>query len=222
MNALTQPPPRKDQGMEGMVAKWYAANTGRMLDEFSKLARRVADRLPDGASVLEAAPGPGYFCVELAKLGRYSITGLDLSHSFVDMARRNAAAAGVAVEFRQGNVSNLPFPDDSFDLVLCRAAFKNFSEPVRALQEMHRVLKPGGSALLIDLRRDAAPDAINRSVNAMGLGVVSRIITRLIFRLMLCKRAYSRQQFERMLAQTMFRDIEIREDGIGYEIVMTS
>ena len=48
----------------------------------------------------------------------------------------------------------------SFDLIICRAAFKNFSEPLQALHEMHRVLKPGGKALIMDLRRDASLEDI--------------------------------------------------------------
>lgn len=143
-----------------MVAKWYATNTGKMLDEFAKLARRIASQLPPATGtdcrVLEVAPGPGYFSIELAKLGSYSITGLDISHTFVEIASKKATEAGVHVDFRQGNASSMPFADDTFDLLLCRAAFKNFGQPVRALQEMCRVLKPGGRGLIIDLRGDAS------------------------------------------------------------------
>ena len=114
------------------------------------------DQLPRGSVVLEVAPGPGYFCIELAKLGDYSITGLDISHTFVEIASKKAAEAGVHVDFRQGNASSMPFADNTFDFLLCRAAFKNFGQPVRALQEMCRVLKPGGRGLIIDLRKDAS------------------------------------------------------------------
>jgi hypothetical protein len=55
------PKPHKDRGTEGLVAKWYTTNTGKTLDEFTKLARRIADPLPHGSTVLEVAPGPGYF-----------------------------------------------------------------------------------------------------------------------------------------------------------------
>jgi ubiquinone/menaquinone biosynthesis C-methylase UbiE len=211
----------KDRGMEGMVAKWYATNTGKSLDEFQKLARRISPQLPDGSTVLEVAPGPGYFSIELAKLGSYSITGLDISHTFVEMARKTAAEAGVHVDFRQGNVSSMPFPNDTFDFLLCRAAFKNFSQPVSALQEMSRVLKPGGQGMIIDLRKDASPESINRAVNAMGLSTLNRVITKLTFRLMLLKRAYTREQFEQMLALATFHKVDIREADIGFEILMT-
>jgi ubiquinone/menaquinone biosynthesis C-methylase UbiE len=219
--AITLPKPHKDRGMEGMVAKWYAGNTGRTIDEFSKLARRIAADLPSGSAVLEVAPGPGYFCIELAKLGAYSITGLDISHTFVEIARKKAAEAGVQADFRQGNVSNLPFGDDTFDFLLCRAAFKNFGQPVRALQEMCRVLKPGGRGLIIDLRKDASLESINETVNDMGLNPVNRVATKLIFRTFLLRTAYTKEQFQHMLAQASFRGTEIRESGIGFEISMT-
>jgi ubiquinone/menaquinone biosynthesis C-methylase UbiE len=128
------PKPHKDRGMEGMVAKWYTTNTGKSISEFAKLARQIAKQLPSGSTVLEVAPGPGYFCIELAKLGDYAITGLDISHTFVEIAGKKAAEAGVHVDFRQGNASSMPLGNDTFDFLPCRAAFKNFGQPVRALQ----------------------------------------------------------------------------------------
>jgi len=207
--------------MEGMVAKWYTTNTGKTLDEFAKLARRVADQLPQGSTVLEVAPGPGYFCIELAKLGPYAITGLDISHTFVDIASKKAAEAGVRVDFRQGNASSMPFADDTFDFLLCRAAFKNFGQPVRALQEMCRVLKPGGRGLIVDLRKDASLESINHEVEGMGLNAVNKVITKLVFRTFLLKTAYTKQQFQQMLARANFRSVDIHEAGIGFEISMT-
>ena len=46
------------------------------------------------------------------------------------------------------------FPDNSFDFIICTAAFKNFKEPLRALNQMCRVLKSGGNALIVDMNRD--------------------------------------------------------------------
>jgi len=215
------PKPHKDRGMEGMVAKWYTTNTGKSLDEFAKLARRIAKQLPSGSMVLEVAPGPGYFCIELSKLGGYSITGLDISHTFVEIASKKAAEAGVQVDFRQGNASSMPFTNDTFNFLLCRAAFKNFAQPVRALQEMCRVLKPGGRGLIIDLRKDASMESINHEVEGMGLGAVNKVLTKLAFRTMLLKSAYTRPQFHQILSQADFRNVDIQEAGIGFEISMT-
>ena len=215
------PKPHKDRGMEGMVAKWYTSNTGRSQEEFARLARRIASQLPQGSQVLEVAPGPGYFCIELAKLGSYSITGLDISHTFVEIASQKASDAGVRVDFRQGSASDMAFATDTFDYLLCRAAFKNFGQPVRALREMCRVLKPGGRGLIIDLRKDASMESINHEVNGMGLGPINKMLTKLTFRTFLLKTAYTKAQFQHMLAQANFRSVDIQEAGIGFEISMT-
>ena len=207
--------------MEGMVAKWYTNNTGQSLAEFTKLARRIAKQLPRDSKVLEVAPGPGYFCIELAKLGRYFITGLDISHTFVEIAGQKAAEAGIRADFRQGSASAMPFAPNTFDFLLCRAAFKNFGQPVPALQEMCRVLKPGGRGLIIDLRKDASMESINQEVEGMGLNPINKILTKLTFRTMLLKSAYTREQFRYMLAQANFRSVDIQESGIGFEISMT-
>src|SRR3954447_22938970 len=111
--------------MEGWVARWYARNTAKSMDEFRADARRVAAQLRDGGRVLEVAPGPGYLAVELAKLGGYRVVGLDVSASFVRLATQHAATAGVDVTFRHGDAAAMPFGDASFDFVVCRAAFKN-------------------------------------------------------------------------------------------------
>ena len=213
--------PYKGWGMEGAVAKWYAALTKKSLEDFKALARRTAEQIPSQCRVLEVAPGPGYFAIELAKLGNYQITGLDISDTFVEIARANATEAGVRADFRRGNASAMPFGDETFDFLLCRAAFKNFSEPKRALEEMHRVLRPGGQALIIDLRGDASKESINQAINAMNVGAVNGIITKLTFRFMLLKRAYTKSEFEELISQTKFHDIEVRENLISLEILVS-
>jgi ubiquinone/menaquinone biosynthesis C-methylase UbiE len=215
------PKPHRDRGIEGRMAKWYASTTAKSMADFRELAQRVAQQLPQGGSVLEIAPGPGYFCIELARLGNYAIRGVDLSADMVRIAREKADQAGADVEFQQGNASNLPYPRDTFDFLVCRAAFKNFAQPVRALQEMSRVLKPGGRGLIVDLRRDAPMEDVNQMVEKMGLSVLNRVITKLTFRFMLLKNAYAREHFEKMLAQAQFARVEIVESGVGFEVWMT-
>jgi ubiquinone/menaquinone biosynthesis C-methylase UbiE len=213
--------PFKGMGMEGAVAKWYAALTKKSLENYKDLARRTAKQLPAGSRVLEVAPGPGYYAIELAKLGSYEITGLDISKTFVEIATANAAKAGVRVDFRRGNASNMPFANESFDFLVCTAAFKNFTEPKRALEEMHRVLRPGGQALIVDLRRDASQESINRTVDNMKVGPINAVITKLTFRFMLLKRAYTRAGFEQLISLTDFHDAQIEENLIALEIMLT-
>jgi ubiquinone/menaquinone biosynthesis C-methylase UbiE len=210
----------KGMGMEGVVAKWYASNTRKFMDEFQTLAERVA-RMAPGSDILEVAPGPGYFAIELARRGGYRITGLDISKTFVEIARKNAEEARVRADFQLGNAAHMPFPGNSFDFVLCRAAFKNFTEPVLALQEMERVLRPGGLALVIDMRRDASEEGIRDAVDRMGGGWLNKGLNRFIFHSVLVKRAYTREDFQRFLSETHFGSVDITEGGIGFEISLT-
>src|SRR5580698_10244944 len=174
MNIVLKPRNKayKSLPMEGMIAAWYARNTAGAAAEFEADAARIAKRLQPDSRVLEIAPGPGYLSVALARLGPYQVSGLDISRSFVRIATENAARAGVAVDFQQGDAANIPFAGDTFDFIVCRAAFKNFGDPEGALREMRRVLKPGGEALLIDMSRDATDEDIDTLVDGMKLGAV--------------------------------------------------
>jgi ubiquinone/menaquinone biosynthesis C-methylase UbiE len=207
----------KGMGMEGSVARWYEKNTRKSMEEFRTQAERLKAFLPDGGDVLEVAPGPGFLAIELARDSRTRVTGLDISKTFVELARKNAAEERVRVDFQLGNASRMPFADKSFDLLVCRAAFKNFSEPEMALKEMRRVLRPGGTGVIIDLRRDVPMVDIKQYVKGMHLSAVDRLVTTLTFRLMLLKRAYTKEELERMLERAGFKTIEVRTTEIGME-----
>jgi ubiquinone/menaquinone biosynthesis C-methylase UbiE len=204
--------------MEGLIASWYAKTTQKDLKRHHFLAQRMARELKPGSRVLEIAPGPGYFCIELAQLGNYQITGMDISKTFVQIARENAANAGVRVDFRLGNASDMPFREESFDFMACQAAFKNFSQPVQAIQEMYRVLAPGGKAVIIDLRRDATMQEIDHEVIDMNVNKLNAIFIRWTFRSMLLKRAYTAQEMRDMVAQTSFRTCTIEQANIGFSV----
>jgi ubiquinone/menaquinone biosynthesis C-methylase UbiE len=212
--------PYRGLGMEGAIARWYAALTRKSISDFEELARRVAGEISPGSCVLEVAPGPGYFAVELARLGDYRVTGLDISSTFVEIARANAASAKVQADFQRGDASRMPLDGERFDYIVCRAAFKNFSAPVAALKEMYRVLKPGGRALIIDMRRDASPDSLKQAARGMKAGAVNQAIVYLTFRFMLTRRAYTKAEFEQMAGQTGFQTAEIRENLIGLEVLL--
>ena len=93
---------------------------------------------------------------------------------------------------------------ETFDLIICRAAFKNFSEPVKALSEIYRVLNANGKALIIDLRRDVPKESINQYVRSLGLSWINSVIIELIFKYMLIKRAYIKEEFEEFILKTEF------------------
>jgi ubiquinone/menaquinone biosynthesis C-methylase UbiE len=208
--------PHKGMGMEGFVARWYARQTAHDRDEFERTAQRLAAHLGSNARVLEIAPGPGYLAIALVRAAGCRITGLDISRTFVQVATENARAAGINADFRQGDAADLPFPDDQFDFIVCRAAFKNFARPLVALDEMHRVLKPGGTALIIDLRKDFSRHAIDDYVRDRGY--LNAIVIKLTFNTMLKKRAYTKESISQLVSQSKFRQGEVRLDPIGFEL----
>lgn len=207
----------KGMAMEGLIARWYA-NTTKQDEDLDLLAKRLSELTLAGNCVLEVAPGPGYLSIALAKLGHYRMVGLDISKTFVEIAQANARAAGVEIEFRQGNASDMPFDNETFDFIFCRAAFKNFTQPVRAIQEMYRVLRSNGKAVIFDLRRDASRDAIDAHVNNMGLSRINTLITKWTFRQMLLKSAYTKAEIEAFVSRTNFERCKIQENAIGMEI----
>ena len=123
--------------------------------------------------------------------------------------------------FRHGNASQMPFRDESFDFVFCSSAFKNFTDPVGTMREMHRVLRPGGRALIIDLRKDASPQSIDEEIGKTDTNWFNATLIKLIFRFMLLKRAYAREEIENFAAQTRFKSIGIDETPLALEILLT-
>jgi ubiquinone/menaquinone biosynthesis C-methylase UbiE len=205
--------------MEGPLARWYARIT-RDRPDHRRIADAIAKQLPAGGDVLEVAPGPGYLAVELATRhpGMYRITGLDISRSLVQIATENAHRAGLAIDFRHGDVASMPFAGEAFDFVVCVAAFKNFPDPVAALDEMYRVLRPGGRVSIVDMRKDAPQAAIDAEVRAMKLSAPSALLTRWIFRLMLLRAAYTREALEAVVARSRFGSGDIVPDGVGFQL----
>jgi ubiquinone/menaquinone biosynthesis C-methylase UbiE len=210
----------KGMGMEGATARWYDRTTRKDLPEFRALAVRIATAIPPAAQVLEIAPGPGFLSIELAKRG-LPVQAVDISRTFVDIARRNAAAEGVDARFQLGNAAALPLKDASVDFVVCRAAFKNFSEPRKALAEMRRVLRPGGKALVIDMRRDASMADVKHYVESLGVSRLNRWFMLLTFRFMLLKRAYPPEQFRRLAMEAGWAKPQIDLSGMGFEAWLT-
>src|SRR5712691_4948322 len=173
--------------------------------------------LPDGGRVLEVASGPGYLSIEMARLRRLDVTALDISHTFVEIGSNSARREGVSVDFQQGDAAKMPFEADSFDFIVCQAAFKNFTLPRTALGEIYRVLRSGGTAVIQDMSHDATHVAIEEEVKGMDLGRLSAFMTKATLE-RLRNRAYSPLQFELLVAESPFQTCEITTAGIGLEV----
>ena len=205
----------KGMGMEGGIARWYDKTTRKDMPAVRELAAKIAGMVPAGGTVLEVAPGPGFLSIELAKRG-LDVQAVDISETFIEIARKNAAEEGANVVFMRGNAAELPVIKESVDFVVCRAAFKNFTEPVKAMREMLRVLKPGGTAMLIDMRRDVSIEELQKYVDGLGVSWFNRKFMMLTFRGMLIKRAYPLEEIRRMAAEAGWKDARIDTSPIGF------
>ena len=207
----------KGIAMEGIIAWQYNRIQKNSIAQYKSWAKLVSDNTAPGSNVLEIAPGPGYLSVELAKLGNYNITGLDISKTFVKIAQNKAKEAGVQVEFRQGDAAYTPFPDDNFDFVICTSAFKNFPEPVKVIDEIFRVLKTKGKALIIDLNKDDPKTKLNEYVDHMNLNMFDSYFTKLTFK-SLAKSAYTKSEIQDIVKKSKFKGCKIIDEEVGFEI----
>lgn len=212
----------KGMGMEGFIARQYDKSARRdMADLYQTWATKLSEGLADGDKVLEIAPGPGYLAIELVKRRNLKIIGLDISETFVAIARRNAQSAGVEIDFQPGDVSAMPFENEKFDFLICTSAFKNFSEPLKALNEMYRVLKPEGKAWISDLRRDVSNETIDSFVHdTMKVKGLAGIFMKYTFKHTLRPRALTGAQFKELVAKTPFKKVEIKENSIDLEVLL--
>ena len=129
----------------------YASRYDRDMGFFERLqfggGREWVCRQATG-EVLEVAVGTG------RNLAFYPddvrVTGIDFSPAMLEVARRHAAELGRQVALREADAQALPFPDASFDTVVCTLGLCGFPDERVAIAEMYRVLRPGGTLLLLD------------------------------------------------------------------------
>ncbi len=102
--------------------------------------------------ILDLCCGQGRHSLELARLGFRHIEGLDRSHYLIQKARDRAREQGLKVRFREGDARRLPYPDNSFGVVMILGNsfgyFENIKDDLRVLKEVYRTLKPLGRVLI--------------------------------------------------------------------------
>ena len=121
----------------------------RALDTLiAKRWRRALWGRVEGPLVLEAGVGTGLNIS--CYMPHFRVTALDSNQSFLERARLRAREEPVHIDFVLGDVQNLPFADNSYDSAVTTFLFCQLAEPLQGLQELHRVLKPGGQLLLLE------------------------------------------------------------------------
>ena len=154
-----QTPAPEEQAAQAHFDRWAGAyGRSRLLPSLQRKA--LAELRPRaGDSVLDVACGAGAMVMEVAPRVERAV-GVDLSEGMLEIARsRLSDAAGARdlanVEFQLGPSDALPFDDASFTALVCTTALHHFPDPQRSIDEMARVLRPGGRLVIGDISRDA-------------------------------------------------------------------
>lgn len=148
------------------------------------LHKRLIGQLPKGARLLDVGCGGGQHAVRIVQQRPdLQVVGIDISSTMVKRARALAARANVAdkATFELGDATNLQFPSDSFDAVYCAGPLKQVSDKPRLLAECHRVLRPGGRLLAMDVNRGCSYEDVSAFVNRTPLPELGRLLLKLYF-----------------------------------------
>ncbi len=138
----------------GVYDDWVIRRLGQLLRD-----------APPQSVLLDVGTGTGRLLCRIARrrgFERLRLVGVDYFDEMVEIARRNVQSLGLADRIRveSADVHDLPFATGSVRYVFSRSTVHHWRDPVRALGEIHRVLEPGGLALVYEIRRGARPEAL--------------------------------------------------------------
>lgn len=154
--------PQKIHSMFSKVAANYdKANTVLSLG-IHHLWRKKLIRLSgvgEGSRVLDCATGTGDLAIEFKKVvgATGSVTGTDFCSEMLAPAPLKAQQKNLEITFETADAMDLPYTDDQFDVVSISFGIRNVSNPVKALQEMARVTKPGGKVMILEFGQATLP-----------------------------------------------------------------
>ena len=116
---------------------------------FWKSLLKDAIRTDKNLNILDVGTGTGFLALLFAEMG-HNVTGLDISERMLEKSRYNAGKLELSVDFMHGDAENLPFDDETFDIVINRYLLWTLPNPKTAVDEWSRVVKSGGKLMLID------------------------------------------------------------------------
>ncbi len=154
---------RQVREMFDSIAPAYDFMNRAMTMGIDRLWRHKAVRLLRDCQhddILDIATGTGDLAIKLAReLDPIAVTGVDLSEGMIEIGRAKVAKEGLqeVVTLGIGDCLLLPFTDASFDAVTCAYGVRNFADLLAGYREMHRVLRPGGRAVILELSTPTSP-----------------------------------------------------------------
>lgn len=144
------------------------------------------------------------------------IVGLDASKTMLEIARGHVEEEELSdkITFEWANAAELPFPGSHFDFVVSSGSLHEWKQARRVFEEIYRVLKDGGSALIGDLRRDAPQAELDEMARAIPSAIMCWGLRHSV------AEAYTREELQELLSQTSWSNCEIVENGLGLTITL--
>ena len=121
-----------------------------------KVVKSVQNAKPK--TILDIATGTGDLAIAMAKATNAKITGFDLSAGMLEVGRKKVKDESLEnrIEMIQGDAENMPFEDNSFDVITVAFGVRNFENLKKGLDDIYRVLKPGGKFLILEFSQPEA------------------------------------------------------------------
>ncbi len=202
--------------IEGLDNPEVAAAFEKMTNflPFKLLRRKILSQLKlykSTGKLVDLGCGSGNLIVEIAKnLLNLDLIGVDISNEILNLAKERAFQNDLnkKIEFKIGNVEDLPFPDNSIDFLLSTLSLHHWQDPIRAFNEFFRVLKDDGTLLIFDFRRDARKFFYGLLKFATKI-VVPKALKRINEPLGSLQAGYTPKEINQMVSQSPFNNIEI-------------
>ena len=171
------------QLFDRIAGTYDGLNHGLSLNIDKRWRRKTVQQMVPAQHVLDVAIGTADLTIEMLRRGKAQrVTGLDLSKQMMEVGRRKVERLRVTgkVEFVYGNAQHMPFDNASFDAVTCAYGCRNFQNLDEGLQEMYRVLKPGGQVIILEFSypSNALVRALYDIYFTHVLPLVGRIVSR--------------------------------------------
>jgi demethylmenaquinone methyltransferase / 2-methoxy-6-polyprenyl-1,4-benzoquinol methylase len=118
-------------------------------------AIRIISRSYKSSEILDVATGTGDLAIAAMKLNPTKVTGIDISKNMLESGKLKIKRKGLSerIELIQGDSENIPFTDNCFDVVMVAFGVRNFSDPLKGLSEMKRVVRNNGMIMVLEFSK---------------------------------------------------------------------
>ena len=212
----TRKPETEDGIQDETMVGHYDAMQRSLRDQGHLPVDDLVAQTKEGDRALEIGPGPGYYGLEwLAKTTGTRLDGLEISPAMIRIAEQNAGEYRLTdrVSYTEGNALRMPFADGSYDLAFSNGSLHEWEDARAVFDEVKRVLRPGGSVMVTDLRRDLSPKIFRYMKNCCPTEDIQAGFETSV------RAAYTKEELESLLAPLMFSRLQVIAHPYGLVVV---